>query len=41
MTRQIKCEHFCRKHKHILLYDMNLNVESGKLFEVGQVAQEK
>jgi hypothetical protein len=24
-----------------LLYDMNLNVESGKLFEVGQVAQEK
>ena len=28
------------KHEHILLDDMHFNVESGKLFEVGQVAQQ-
>jgi hypothetical protein len=36
---KIKYEYLCMKHEHILLDDMHFNVESGKLFEVGQVAQ--
>jgi len=36
---KIKCKYLCMKHEHILLDDMHFNVESGKLFEVGQIAQ--